>query len=298
MSKDLNHKEIVNDFIFSHLMPVITSHSCPKILNLQSCIKEYLNSRLDDEILREELALKLMPDLIRRLNIRLEIWNRLGIPYPFRPKEDDEKCLITWQHQKYEELTGFQPVPQKYIEVMDWIDNLNSSEFLIACCVYLKVIGATKIFITDGSGDCGVDVIARVERSPFNSFVFFVQSKTVQNKTATLSRDLVLKEYGKYLSLKHEEIYQRYRRALGLDTSEDGVSYCYTILANCDFHNSAKEISAKIGALLRCKIQLSYFISQYFNATQLNEIKNNMKNNLKPDLTYNLADKIAIGPAI
>lgn len=294
MSKDISHKEIINEFIFSHLIPVITSNFCPKVLNLQSYIKEYLNSSLSDEILREELALKLMPDLIRRLNLRLQVWSRLGIPYPFWPKEDDEKCLITWQHHKYEELTGFAPVQKNYIEVMGWVSDLNSKEFLVACCVYLKAIGATKIFITDGSGDCGIDVIAKVEGSAFNSFVFFVQSKTVQNKTATISRDTVLKEYGKYLSLRHEEIYQRYRRALELDNSDDGVSYCYTILANCDFHNSAKEISARIGALLRCKIQLSYFISQHFNATQLNEIKNNLKNNLRPDLTYNIADKITI----
>lgn len=294
MPTNLNPKEVLNDYIFSTLLPVITHQDCPKTLNLLTSLKLFLGKKINNEIQKEELAIKWMPDLIRRLTVRLEDWNSLGIPYPCCISEENDKSIITWKHPRYEEFTGFPSISENFIGIMQWVDTLNSREFLIVCAVLLKTLGATKIFITDGPNDGGLDLIARIERSPFNSIVFFVQSKTVQNKASLITRDTVLMEYGKYLSLPHEDIYQRYRRALDLDRSADGVSYCYSIMANSEFHNSAKEISCKIGVLLRSKIQISYFLSHIVDTAILEAVKTDLKDFLKADTTINIADKINI----
>ena len=101
-------------------------------------------------------------------------------------------------------------------------------------------------------------------------------------------------EYGKYLSLPHEEVYQRYRRALNVDRSSDGASYCYAVISNTEFHNSAKEISSKVGILLRSKIQTAYFLSHLVQAKDLERIRCDLKNYLGVDLTLNLSNKIIL----
>jgi len=291
---NLNSKEIVNNFLYTSLIPEITNKNCPTKLNLLTSFKGYLSTKVSDAIKSEELAIRLLPDLIKKLNTRLDDWNSLGVPYPCWQSDENDELIITWKHPKYEEKTGYIALTENFINVLHWIGTLNSREFLIVCAVLLKTLGATKIFITDGPNDGGVDLIARIEQTPFNSLVFFVQSKTVQDKSKVITRDTVLMEYGKYLSLPHEEIYQKYRRALDLDRSCDGVSYCYTIIANSDFHNSAKDISAKVGVLLRSKIQTSYFLSHVVSASDLERIKHDLKDSLNADLSLNLSTKIML----
>lgn len=283
--------------MFNVFLPWIVGPDCPTRINLLTSFKGYINSKIADTIKSEELAIKWLPDLTKKLDSRLFDWNSLGIPYPFWPSDENKELMLTWRHPKYEELTGYKPLNDNFINIINWIEKLNAREFLIVCAVLMKGLGASKIFITDGPSDGGIDLIARIEQSPFNSIVFFVQAKTVQDKTKQISRDTILMEYGKYLSMPHEEVYQKYRRALDVDRSSDGASYCYAVISNTEFHNSAKDISSKIGILLRSKIQTAYFLSHIVQATDLDRIKMDLKNYLGVDLTLNLSTKIVLSAA-
>jgi len=290
VSTDLKAKELINEFIYCALFPEITGQECPTKLNLLKSLKSHLNSKGIDAITIEELSAKWLPDLIRRVQRRLEDWIRLGVPFPCCQSDEQEGLLVTWKHPKYEELTGYTAISERFIRTLEWIGSLSPKEFLVACAIYLRLLGATKIFITDGPRDGGIDLIARIERTPFNSVIFFVQAKT----SSIIARDTVLMEYGKYLSLPHEEIYQKYRKALEVDSAADGASYCYTVFANCEFHNSAKEISSKIGVLLRSKIQIAYFISQALDIDALVQFTAELKAYLKADLSLNIAARLPL----
>lgn len=294
MPANLTSKDAVNNYIFNSFLPEILGPNCPTKINLLTSFKGYVNKKISDAIMSEELAIRWLPDLLKKLEDRLSDWNSLGIPYPCCPSEQNKELMLTWRHPKYKEITGYNSLSENFIHILSWIEKLSSREFLIVCAVLLKGLGATKIFITDGPNDGGIDLIARVEQTPFNSLVFFVQSKTVQDKTKPISRDTVLMEYGKYLSLPHEEVYQRYRRALNVDRSSDGASYCYAVISNTEFHNSAKEISSKVGILLRSKIQTAYFLSHLVQAKDLERIRCDLKNYLGVDLTLNLSNKIIL----
>lgn len=291
MSENLSAKDCFNEFIFSFLMPFITSQACPNIINLSTRFKIFLCNKGIGNQRSEELSVEWMPALLRKLKEQLEDWVRLGVPYPCYQSDDRDDLFVTWRHPKYEELTGHIAISEKFVGVFEWLEALSAREFLLACAVYLKLLGATKIFITDGPNDGGIDLIAKIERSPFNSVVFFVQAKTNQNGQP-VARDTVLMEYGKYVSLPHDQVYHRYRKALEIDGSADGASYCYAIFTSGAFHKSAKEISSKLGILLRSKVQIAYFLSQALDRIILEQISKELKDMLKIDLTLNVAVKI------
>ena len=73
-----------------------------------------------------------------------------------------EDLYICWFHHKFEEETGFEGLPTTFSWVLEWLDNLSPREFLIPCAMYLKLLGASKIFITDSSGDEGIDCLGVV----------------------------------------------------------------------------------------------------------------------------------------
>lgn len=288
MSTNINSKELLKEFIFNSFMPSITKNDCPTKINLRTMLKDYLFGQEMSLIKSEDLASRLMPDLIRRILERLDLWANLGVPFPCFQSDEKEELFVTWRHQKYEELTGYPAISENFISILEWVQSLSAREFLLPCAIYLKMLGAKKIFITDGPRDGGIDLIAKIEKSPFNSVSFFVQAKT----GSRITRDAVLMEYGKYLSLPHEDIYQRYRRALEVDRSGDGASFCYAIFANCEFQNGAKEISSKLGVLLRSKIQIAYFLSQRFDGEVLKKAKDGSELNLKADLSLNISEKL------
>lgn len=290
MSADLKQKEVLNEFIFSVLLPLMTRQECPTKLNLLRNLVRHLCDKGVNAKISDEIAVQWLPDLLRRFLLRLEDWGRLGVPFPCCQSEEKKELFITWRHPKYQELTGLAAISESFICILRWIESLSPREFLLAGAAYLKVLGATRIFITDGPRDGGIDLLGKIERTPFNSIVFFVQAKTAD----LVTRDTVLMEYGKYLSLPHEEIFHKYRDALDIKGSADGVSYCYSIVANCEFHNSAKEIASKIGILLRSKIQIAYFLSQVFDIETLNNAKVELKDLLRADLTLNIANRLPI----
>lgn len=288
MPSDVTAKEYVNEFVFSYLMPKVTKIECPTKLNIRMHFKSYLCNKGFESQKGEDLSVKWMPVLLNKISHQLDDWTKTGVPFPCCQSDEKEELYITWKHPKYKELTGYSPISENFISVLQWIGSLSSREFLIACAVYLKMLGATKIFITDAPSDCGIDLIAKIEKSPLNSMIFFVQAKT----GTLITRDTVLMEYGKYLSLPHEKINQHYREALDIDQSGDGAIYCYSIFANCSFNPPAKGISAKLGILLRSKIQIAFFISQIYTEKTLQQIKLNLGANLKNDLSLNIAERI------
>lgn len=294
MPENLSAKDCFKDFIFDKLLPEITSEKCPNKVNLSTRFKTYLCNKGVSSQRSEELSAEWMPALLKKVTEQLEDWSRLGIPYPFCQSDDQNDLFVTWRHPKYEELTGYVSISETFIGIIQWVESLSAREFLIACAVYLKTLGATKIYITDGRSDGGIDLIAKIERSPFNSVVFFIQAKTTQTGES-ISRDTILMEYGKYLSLPHEPVFQKYRQALEIEGSADGASYCYAIFANSSFQKSAKDISSKLGILLRSKIQLAYFLSQLLDKAIVEKISEDLNGMLKVDLSLNIADKISFG---
>ena len=223
-----------------------------------------------------------------RLNTELESWIQRGIPRP-ASIATDQRTLITWKHPNYESLTGLPSLGSAFFEILDWLGTLNPREFLIPSAVFLSHLGANRVYITDSSGDEGIDLIGAIEDGPLKSTGLFVQAKTTSNP-AGVSRDAVLLEYAKYMSLPQTEKYREYIRALGIDSTIDGSTLIYVITANTRFNNPAREVAGRLGILLRSHIQLARFVQlRYETIENVRQMHTRLASRLKTDLVTNVA---------
>jgi len=157
----------------------------------------------------------------------------------------------------------------------------------VPCVLYLRTIGATRIFVTDGPNDEGVDIIALVGRGGLQSTALFCQVKTLT--TGSISRSNLLAEYGKFLALPHTKKYHHYRDALGLDRSIDGTSYCYAFITNQGFAIPARRIAASLGVLLRSRIQIAHWLTEHLTLAEMVQAQATIGKEPPIDLYKNLA---------
>lgn len=280
---DLGGKEAIQGFIRRHLVPTVVSIDPPKAINVLAQFATYLVNEGTPQIVAEERAEEWRRLLIDRITRELVHWEKVGTSRPAWFAEDGQ-TLLTWSHPRFVERTGFPSANLLYFEALEWIRALNGKAFLIPCAVFLRSMGADPIYITDGPGDEGIDLIGMVNGGALHSTTVFVQAKS---GGGPMSRDAMLLEYGKYKHLFRTTKYNEYRRALPENPS--GRSFVYAIAARAGFLHAAQEIGARLGILLRSDIQLAQYVEdRYQTISTVHDMAERMSRHLQADLTHNV----------
>ena len=287
--KRVSGKEAINGFVYGHVLPVVLSVDTPKLLNVYDRFSAYLRESGYPALVADENAEKWFPQIVGQIETELASWGKRGLPKP-ASMTADARTLVTWQHQDYEDLTGERSLKADYFYTLDRIRNLGPREFLIPNVIFLAQLGADRIFITDSKGDEGVDLIGTIRRGPLSSTGVFVQAKSKREGENAVSRDAVLLEYAKFVSLPHTEMFRQYSRALGIDTSIDGSTLIYAITANTRFNASARSVAARLGILLRSDVQLALYVhDRYPDVRHVEEVFVRLGEHLERDLELNVA---------
>ena len=263
----------INEFIFDKLFDSVCKVDCPQTVNVQRAFRDHLSLLPTLKPQADELAEKWRPNLLEQIErVLVEHWANLGVPRPLSFL-DDRDTLVTWRHPKFAELSGLEPPTNEFFSIFQWLGRLSSQQFLVPCVCLLAFLGADPIFITEGSGDGGVDCIGRIKDGPFRSGCLFVQAKT---SSTTIKREIILTEYSKYLILPRLEKYKIYCENLGVKNSSDGAAFAYLIISNSEFNGPARKAASHLGVLLRSRSQLAYWLSARFSLPELDEILNNL----------------------
>lgn len=279
-------KKYVNDFVFGYFFPELFEGKIKAAVNVERLFRSYLSGKGDLDTECDEVAEKYILDVKRKIELKVSEIEILGLPRVLCQIDDSPSHYMCWYHPKYEDDTGLTMMPEDFNHIVNWIDSLDPREFLIPCAMFLKLAGATKIYITDSSGDQGIDCIGLIDEGVLKSTALYVQSKTSEKNDIT--RDTVLMEYGKYLSLPHTAKFHDYRRALGIDKSVNGCTSMYIFLANKEFKPPAREVSTNLGVLLRSRVQLAYWLAMHYGIERCQEIFNSLKSDLSASLTRNI----------
>lgn len=281
----------IQEFVTALWRSVETS-ACPETLNVIRQFREHLTNtnQEPDPNRAEEIAHEQKRAICMEIEKRCADWESSGLPRPLSAILDSETTFITWRHPDFENQTGLRPLPGRFAEVSEWVRSLSSQEFLLPCVLVLKSLGASRIFITDGPGDEGVDIIARVGQGAMQSTALFCQVKTHGDH---IGRDMMLAEYAKFLALPHTPKYGSYRAALELDSSVDGSSYAYVFMTNQGFARPAREIARCLGILLRSRIQIVNWLVESYPTASLLALQGRLSGALTADLQLNVADLIA-----
>jgi len=214
-------KHAIQQFINQNLFPLVAGRTCPRAFNLEDRFEAFLTEEGAPSALAAERSEDWQQNLRNRVEERLQDWEALGLPRPMDVTEDG-KTFVTWKHPKYKTLTGRNPVPLTFPGIYEWIGEQGEADFLFVCACTLRIIGANPILVTDTSGDGGIDLLGRLAVGPMRSVIIAVQAKSSK---ALISRDVVLAEYGKYMALRATKKYEEYRRAIGGDSTRDGVGW-------------------------------------------------------------------------
>ena len=281
---DLGGKEAIRGFVHDELVPAIVSVEPPSAINVMVWFATYLADRGTPKIVAEERAELWHRNLCERIDMELVRWTELGANRPAW-FADDERTLLTWNHPYFENRTGYPKTSSRYFEALGWIRDLEKSDFLVPCAIFLSSLGADPIYITDGSGDEGVDLIGMIKAGPLRSTIIFVQAKSSGRQ---MSRDEVLLEYGKYMHLPYTDKYRRYRKML--PNGLGGNSFVFVVVAKHGFRPQAQEIAGRLGILLRSDIQLALCVeSQYETMSAVHEMEARMRRHLGANLENNVA---------
>ena len=279
----------VNAFVFENLFKKISKKNCPRSINLQRLFVKYLREFKRRRNTADELAEKWRLNLERQIEQTLsQYWDTLGIPRPIA-FSDNNDTLITWTHPRFIELSGIDPPTKDYFSIVGWLESLTSKEFLFPCAYLLALLGAERIYITEGPRDEGIDCIGRINDGFLRSICFFVQAKT---SNSMVSRDVVLMEYGKYKMLPISSRYNNYLNDLKITNSSDGMAIVYLIATNNEFRPSARSVASNLGILLRSKSQLAYMLSSKGTPQKFINLQNHLQNLPPSDGLFNLAPLI------
>ena len=236
------------------------------------------------------------PAEIRTVSIKLEERSekilKSGLPRPIYKSIDDPNVFITWHHKSYNDYSSILSPNESFIEILNWIDKTDGNEFLLACVAYFSAIECDQIFITDKSGDEGIDLIALNQKIPKIPIMFFAQAKTSVNHS--ISREIFLQELGKLRSLPQKSKYIEYLNAF--DNSNNGYALSYVFMTNQEIHENTYKEANYSEAILLSKLQLAYIISLKFSMEQILKVGESIKNAnnstfFGADLKLNIATK-------
>ncbi len=282
--------EAIKAYLYTYLFPHLSSPNCASKINIQNSFRDFLYS--DDIPLRkaDEQSDRWNSNLLKRIEDNLDAWEALGVPRPM-DRSADQQIYITWRHPKYLDITGRIPLTEEFAQIDEWIKAQSERDFLLVAACYLKLMGANQIYITDASGDGGIDLVGHLKDGPLRSTVYLVQAKTSKD---LIDRNAIFTEFGKYFANRNSKIFEEYRRILKLHKSMDGVHYCYIFISNSEFKPNARKVAAELGVLLRSRRQVAYWFAERTNRATLDTIEKKFAGQLNKDLERNIAASIQL----
>ena len=281
----LDAKRAVRTYVQESLSIAVTAVDGDRVLNLEVGFSRFLQERGIGENVASELAAEQYELVRRKVERHFGVWGDHGLAPPAGFHVEQERTLVTWRHDRFEELTGLAPPRPELFATQQWVAKLLNRQFLLPCACYLRSLGCDPIYITDGTRDEGIDLVGLVRTGPFRSSILYVQAKS----QGRISGDELLKEFGKFRALPQTVRHRQYLDALGASRLKDGASFVYLCLVNGEFDFAAEEQGRNLGALLRSRRQIADQLSKTYTAARLEEIEAAVTIPDGPDLQRNLA---------
>ena len=252
-------------------------------INIRELYQEYFHKEYSEGELRKVRNL---------LDEKAEKFLKIGLPRPIYRSITDPNTYITWMHTKYFDYSDVESPSPNFISILNWINECDGNDFLLACSAYFYVIGCNLIFITDQPHDGGIDLIALHSKIPEIPILFFAQAKTGLNHH--LSREIFLQELGKVRSLPQKTKYLEYIQSL--DRRTNGYSLSYVFLTNQNINDNTYKEASYSEAVLLSKMQIAFVISNELDlefvknvGKKIKEARNSTR--FEADLTLNIATK-------
>jgi hypothetical protein len=284
----VNYHEYIKDYVYQDLDTRLTSGNAPDRINVSTDFRRYCNDRNGKTLVIDEIIESQKNNLVSCLVDYMRVWEGFYLPSPVDFVGKYGETLITYKHARFGEETGRPTLPESYGEVHDWIGKQSEREFLFVCACELAFMGASAIYITDKSGDEGVDLIAKFESSPLSGLTLFVQAKTSFD---LIGRDQMLTEYGKYKVGRNSPMFSTYLEALKIYESGCGHGPVYCFMANTGFKENTKIVARSLGILLRGRKQLAFSLASRYGMSKISSLRFLLPH-LNADLKRNLAELI------
>ena len=205
----MRNRDLEKTFVYDSLLPRVLSPHTSKTWNLRDEFRNHITGKGEPEMRSLEIAEQRFPHLSEFLEQHFLYWDAQGVPRPLTVSDQDH-IFLAWPHRNFLRYSGLvEAIDSNFCEMFMYLQGLDPKRFLVACSLWLNCVGFDRIFLCDGSGDEGVDVLAMFDsnglHSGLRSSVAVVQ---VKKSSQPVSRKVVLAEYGKYQMLrKHGQVF-------------------------------------------------------------------------------------------
>jgi hypothetical protein len=254
----------VTEFAFARIWEDVASVGVAERLNARAEFVTFLIAKGHPGIVAEEFAEKNTTLLLTNILKMCDQWEALGIPRPL-DIVDQNGSIVTWKHPRFENITGRKPLSGLFCDVWNWVKNCHDRDFLFCCAAYLFSLGCTRIYITDTTGDAGLDLIGIIESEPFRGLCVVVQAKTAHGQ---IRKEDLFSDYTKFLLLKHDPKWDEYRKAASIDKAHDGVGILYIFASNCEFSQPIVQAARNLPIMLRSGRQIAHNLANRADAAR------------------------------
>lgn len=251
----------LSEFSYLSIWDSIVVSGGAERVNARAAFVDFLKAKSHPAIIAEEYAEKNISLVLQQILKVCDQWESLGIPRPL-DVVDQNGSIITWRHPKFEQISGRKKLPDSFCDIWAWVRKCRDREFLFCCAAYLFLLGCSRIFVTDTSGDGGIDLIGVQETDPFRGMCFLIQAKTALSE---VGREALFSDYTKYILLRHTAKWDEYRRALGVDKTSDGVGIIYIFASNQEFNPAIVQAARDLPIMLRSGRQIAHSLSKRAN---------------------------------
>ena len=284
----------VGQFVKSDLLAVALSIDAPTSVNILNRFTSFLQHNGFNSLSASEEAQKQETLLFRHIKKELDEWHALGVPAPVAYIDDNDRVLLTWKHRLFPEKRYRKSTfdTENYVEIYDWLTTLHNRDFLFACVLLLKLLDCDPIFVSDGSGDMGIDCVGKLSVGALKSIVIFVQAKTMQDPAGRITENTLRQEFTKYVMLKRSGKYSEYLNKLSVFQGRDGSAEVYVCITNAEFKTAAQKAANSLGILLRSKRQVALHLSLAMRFVEIQEMFDKIHIPPIPDLERNLATEM------
>ncbi|MFT4177406.1 MAG: hypothetical protein QM627_12225 [Luteolibacter sp.] len=224
-------------------------------INTQTKFLEYLQASGFPKITSFEFAERNLGFLLQLIVDKCNEWDDLDLKSPLHILNQTGN-LITWPHPKFTEISGKTPLSGDYCAILQAIRNAKPREFLGYVACYLYAIGCTRIFITDTSGDGGIDLLGSFSNGNLRNICIFVQSKS-SGPDSQLNKEVLLSEYSKFLLLRRLPKWSEYCKCTGVDSSISGMGSIFMFLSNSEFKPGLQDAASALEIVLRSGRQVA-----------------------------------------
>lgn len=275
---------MAESFFKEKILPFTFVDSGVDRMNLESSFTQHLIEKNFPQTLAYDKSTNWLSLVIEKLSLYIEKWKKSGLPAPFFLNQNS--VLLTWRHSNFRNFAGHDPLPSEFGDIYNWVASQKEAEFLFVSALYLKALGLSAIYITDGHGDEGIDLIG-CQSSPLDhGMSFFVQSKTSNDN---ISRETLLAEWAKYGVCLRSRKFDEYIELLKMNTSESGANFNYIMTSNSEFSSSAVSAARKLGVICRGLKSISFVLSTRYSLSKIQNIQNSCVGKLTPNIKLNVA---------